>query len=254
MEENLENQDLQEKQQTNIPQEEKEMNFFERVINVYFSPVKAFQSVVRKQDWIWVYMILIVLAFSAQLVTKDVIVNERIDRIERSDRLTPEQKDNQIEYTRKMYEPPFIYIIIVTMLLGGLVWNAAAAGILLFTGNIIFGGEAKFKQMFSMYIYTGLVGIPNLLLKAPLIMSKGTSNVQTSLAVFMSVDSMETFLYRFLTHIDVFAIWQVILVAIGFSLIYKFEFKKSITIIALLQLIYSIVTAAGGSLLGGIGG
>lgn len=255
MEENVKEQTVSgEEPQADIPQEEKEMNFFERIINVYFSPVKAFQSIVRKQDWIWVYIIMVALAFSVQLFTKDVIIKERIDGIERSDRLTADQKDAQIENTQKMYEPPFIYIIIVSILLGGLVWNAAAAGILLFTGNVVLGGEAKFKQMFSMYIYTGLVSIPNFLLKTPLIISKETSNIQTSLAVFMNVDSMNSFLYRFLTHMDVFAFWQVILVAIGFSLIYKFEFKKSLITTAALQLIYSVVTAGGSSFLGGMGG
>ena len=100
-----------------------------------------------------------------------------------------------------------------------------------------------------MYIYTSLVSIPSLILITILAQSKKSFDIQTSLALFLDSESSGVFLYRFLSHIDVVPAWQVVLVAIGFAIIYKFEFKKSLTVIIILLLINSVISAGAGSLI-----
>jgi len=233
-------------------EETKELNLFERIINLYFSPSKTFQSLNRKPSWIYVFIIILIFSAAFQFVTKDVIIKDRINKIEMNERLDKEGKENAIEQTKNMYKPPMSYLMIIGMIVGILVYWLAASGALFLTGNVILGGETTFKKMFSVYVYSGLVSIPDIIIKTPLILSKESMNVQTNLALFMDYSKSDTFLFNFLTHIDIFAIWQVVLVALGFTVLYKFSLKKSLIVIAILQFIYALGSAGFSSVTGGI--
>ena len=233
-----------------VEMQEKTDNPFQTILNVFLSPAKAFQNLDKKPVWVYAFIIILLFAFAFQFMAKDLLIQDRIDKIEHSERLTREQKDSQIENASKAYDPPIIYVTFAIIAVFSLLFNAIASGLLMVTGNVIMGGKTSFKKMFSMYIHTGLVSLPNFGVKLPIILSKKSLDVQTGFAVFLDANSAETFFYRFMSHIDLFAAWQVILVAIGFSMLYKFNFKKSLTVIIVLQLIYSLIAAAGGSILG----
>jgi hypothetical protein len=229
--------------------EEKEMGILERIINVYSSPAKAFQSINKNPTWIAVFIIVVLFAIGFQIINKDLVMEQRIEQIEMSDRLNAEQKQSQIETQRNFSKPPLLYLSFLIAFVGGLIWYLIVSGALFVTGKVILGGEAPYKNIFVMYIYTSLVSIPNYILITILAQSKQSLDIKTSLALFLDSESSGGFLYRFLSHIDVFAAWQVVLVAIGFAIIYKFEFKKSLTVIIILQLIYSVIAAGAGSLI-----
>ena len=97
--------------------------------------------------------------------------------------------------------------------------------------------------MFSVYTYASLIGMFGLLLRIPLILSKQTADVHFSLASFMSPDQSKTILYNILKGFEIFSIWQFIVLAIGFAVIYKFSMKKSGWTMAVLFLITVFVMA-----------
>ncbi|MFC1726553.1 Yip1 family protein [candidate division KSB1 bacterium] len=235
--------------QTTPSTEEKKMGIVDWIINVFTSPTKAFQGIDRNPTWIAVFIIIVLTSIGFQLVNKDLLVEARIKQIEMSEVLSEEQKDSQIATAGDFFEPPLVYVNFITVIVGALLVYLIVAGVLYFTGNVVLGGEGRFRNIFVMYIYTSLVTIPNFLLTTFLAHSRNSLDIQMNLALFLDPESSGGFLYRFLSHIGLFSAWQVVLVAIGFAIIYKFEFKKSLTVIIILQLIYSVMSAGAGSLI-----
>ena len=103
----------------------------------------------------------------------------------------------------------------------------AFAGMFFLGGNIILGGTTDFRTMFSLNVYVGVIGSLGLLLKLPLIIAKGSTDILTNLAILMPVDMDETILYKLLNMIDVVLIWESILLAIGFAIVYDWQQKKA---------------------------
>ena len=93
-----------------------------------------------------------------------------------------------------------------------------------------------------------MISVLSALVKVPLILATGTLSVGTSLAVFMPSDSYATFLYNFLAKFDVFSIWQVIVVAIGMSVIYRFTTRRSLILVGALWFVYVLISAGLGVL------
>ena len=229
--------------------EEKQMGIVDWIINFFTSPAKVFKGIEKNPAWIAVFIIIVLTSIGFQIVNKDMMIEARIKQIEMSEVLNEEQKDNQIQATKNFFEPPLIYLNFFSVIVGSLLAYLVVAGILYFTGNFVLGGQGRFRNIFVMYIYSSLVAIPNFLLITFLAHFKKSLDIQLNLALFLDPESSGGFLYKFLSHIGLFSAWQVFLVAIGFAVIYRFEFKKSLTVIIMLQLIYSVVSSFAGSVI-----
>ncbi len=81
-----------------------------------------------------------------------------------------------------------------------------------------------------------------MIIKTPLILAKKTLKVHTDLALFLPVDWSDSFLYMVLDQIDLFTIWQVVLLGIGTSVIYNFSLKKSLNTIVVLWLLLVLIS------------
>jgi hypothetical protein len=126
------------------------------------------------------------------------------------------------------------------------------AGALLLFGNFIYGGQASFKQMFSLVSWGGLINLPELIIKLPVMLAKGTLYVTTSLAIFLSNSESKTLFYNLLDALDIFSIWKIIVFSIGFAIIYNFSMKKSYIAVIVLYLIYAGVSIGLGQLFKGV--
>jgi hypothetical protein len=123
---------------------------------------------------------------------------------------------------------------------------------LFFVFNVLMGGDSTFRRNFSVYCYSSLIAIPSMIVKFPLIMTKGDLNVQTSLALLLSPDAKDTFLYRVLSSFDIFTVWQVVLVSIGMGVVYKYSTKKAFTAVVILWIVWIFLKSGLGSMFGGV--
>jgi hypothetical protein len=236
------------------PEEEvQEMGAVERIIGVYFSPRKTFEYLRGKPKWLVPFIIICLIALLSNYLVRDIGIQEQIERVQMSERLTEEQKDQYIEriqsstsgwqsYIQLIATPVVIFIIFVVV-----------AGIFLFFGNMLFGGQANFRQVLSVYAYAGLVAVPSAIVKIPLMLAQGTTRVQTSLAVLLSADAEGTMLYRLLSKFCIFSIWEVILLIIGISVIYRFSGGKASTMVLIVWALWIIVSVALGGVFRGLG-
>jgi hypothetical protein len=155
----------------------------------------------------------------------------------------------------EMMEAPWMK---ATSIFGGIavfIMTFILAGIFYLVFSFIMGGETTYKKVLSVYSYTGFaVGIVGMIVKLPLMMAKGSALIQTSPAAFLSVDMKDQFLYKFLAKFDIFVVWQMILLIIGFGVIYKFSRGKSAAGVLTLWGIYIVVSILLSNLFSSLGG
>jgi hypothetical protein len=120
--------------------------------------------------------------------------------------------------------------------------------VLYFGGNILMGGETSFKKVLSVSCWSSMVAIPALILKTPLMLLKKSAQIHTSLAALMPAGSEENFLFKILTHTDIFTIWQICLLSIGLAVVYRFSTRKAAGLVIGWYLFYVVVAVVFGML------
>ena len=158
--------------------------------------------------------------------------------------MSQEQIDGIAERTQSWMKytimPSAVVVTIVGLLIGALIW--------LFVGNVILGGSAKFKQLFSINVFRSFIPILGGFIKLPIILNKQTLNVHFSLATFMSDALKDTFLYKALASVELFNIWSIAVLCIGVAVACKIKISKVWPIVVIVYAIYFIGQAALSSL------
>ena len=201
------------------------MTPIQKMVGMLLSPSKTFEQIKLKPDWLIPMIFILFATLTVQLVSKPYFFNSR--EYEKLIEDTIEKTDMDREAVESMMQRQMG----IMMPVGGLVITPIIilvfAGIFFFGGNIILGGTTDFRTMFSLSVYVGVIGSIGLLLKLPLIIAKGSTDILTNLAILMPVDMDDTILYKLLNMVDVVLIWQTVLLAMGFVVIYEWQQKKA---------------------------
>jgi uncharacterized membrane protein len=233
-----------------VPQEEKPMGGASKIINLFFEPKKVFASLKIKPTWLIPFIIVSLLGMVYYYYAYPFIMGEQIAKIEANEKIPAEQKGAIIEKMQGTGHPPAWQLGISPI--GALFYLAIASAVLFFIFNVLLGGDSTFRKVFSVYCYSGLVGIPATVVKLPLTLVKKSTDVQTNLALLLSPDAKGSFLYSIFSSFDIFVIWQVILISMGMAVVYKFTPKKSYTTVFVLWIIWVFLKSGLSSLLGGM--
>ncbi len=227
------------------------MTLFEKIVGIFTSPKETFVAIDKRPSWLVPFIIIVIVVTISQFLVLDISISDQIEAM-KARGLSAEQ----IEVAQERMQGFMRYIGFIVAPIGILIVWLILGGIFLFTGNTIMGGKTKFKNVFSVVSWSGIIGIVQSALFTYLIMSKGTRfGVTTSLAILLPTPQLgasKTILYRILSRFDIFTIWTLVLWIIGFSVVYKFSLKKSITMVISLWVVYIVFVVAIGSLLGGI--
>jgi len=229
-----------------------ERSVVQNLIGVFTSPRETFEAIRAKPSWLIPFLLVCVVGFGSVYLTRNVRVQEQIERIQNNPNIPSEQADKIIERMESGTSGRGLLLQAVFIPVGVAIAFLVVAGVLTFGGSVLLGGSASFKQVFSMYSWSSLIGVLSAIIKTPLIMATGSMSVATSLAVFMPADAYTTFLYNFLAKVDVFSIWQLIVVAIGMSVLYGFTMRRSVILVGSLWLIYVLISAGIGVLTQGM--
>jgi hypothetical protein len=208
-----------------VPVPESGGGFFQNLIDVYFSPREAFTRIVKQPRILvpLVVYVVLVLGFTGVWMQKmDPVefMKTQIEESGRADRIPPDQRQNIIEQQAKMM-PIFAWVVgpagIGVMLL-------VTAGALLFVYRFFYAGEVTFQQAFAIvtwvFLAVGLITTPVILAVMSL---KGDWNInpqeamQANLGLLLDKSTAAKPLWALLTSIDVFSLWMVFLLAVGFG-------------------------------------
>jgi len=235
-----------------VQPEEKPMGGVSKVINIFFEPRKVFESLKIKPTWLVPFIVVALLGIGFFYYTFPYMMDQQVERIQENEKIPEEQKERIIERMTEQDHPPIWQLALAPV--GSLVALVVVAAVLFFVFNVLLGGDSTFRGVFSVYCYSSLIAIPSMIVKFPLIMMKENLNVQTSLALLLSANAKDTFLYSVFSSFDIFAIWQVILVSMGLGVMYKYTTKKTFTAVFVLWIIWILVKSVFSTVFGGVFG
>jgi len=209
------------------------------LLDIYFSPAKFFSNLKEKPKWLIPLIIIVVVSIILTIVVLTSFGPEQRLAQLRERNIPPEQ----IERAEKMMQGP---IPLISGIIAAVIFTPAMLLVIALIFNFILpllGTTGIFLTTFSCIVGAALVRIPAMFVKIILILIKGTPIVHTSFALFVPMIAKNTFLFRFLSKLDFFTIWEVILIGLGLQTIYAIKGKKNYYLVFGIWLLYIIVTS-----------
>jgi hypothetical protein len=217
-----------------------EPNAVQRIIGVLVSPDATLASIARKPDWVLPLVILLIMSLGA-----GVVIAQHVDfgaaareAMEQNKNASAEQIDKGVKMAAGIGKV-VTYLSPVLSALGLLV----IAGVLLLAFRL-FGGEGDFKQAFSVTCYSSMPGVIKSILMMIIIVAKGGMIPGQQLATlvrsnlgFLVDYKANPMAFALLSSIDVFSVWFVALMIIGFAYLARVSRVKSAVIIISLWLV-----------------
>jgi hypothetical protein len=205
----------------------------QRIIGALFSPDETFRDIALKPDILIPLLIIIVISTISGIVLAPRLDFEslRPQMAAKNPSLAPEDLDRMVKMAGAVgkvsaYASPVIVVISFVII--------AAVLLLAFR---LFGGEGTFRQAFSIVIYAWIPRVIQGLILTIIIAVKGTADVNDiptlvrSNPAFLVDMTDHPVLFSFLSTFDVFTIWSVVLLIIGFAYMSRFTKARSATII-----------------------
>lgn len=215
------------------PEPQAPINHFGRITGIFFSPKSTFEDIVKRPSWILPVVILTILSIGVS-----VAINQRVDwrefmsqQIEKSpqaSQMSPEQKQQRIEGGAKI-SPAFTYAIGVL----GPILAALVVSLVMWGAYSLLGGiSTNFSTAFGITSHaflTGLVSSPLFILILYL-KPFGTIDLENPVAANLAPllpEDAAKWLFALCKSIDLFSIWTLILLAIGFAAVNPKKLKGS---------------------------
>ena len=196
-----------------------------RIINTFVAPSKTFADIRRNASWWlpWLLLCLFAVGFSYTVDKKvgfDEIMNANMEHMpefvqQAMHNMTPEQRAQAANRQRNisLYSGWIIYLL----------FGMIAAALFMVAFNFGLEAEIRYKNALAVYFYAML---PKLIwyLLAILVIYKGVdpagfnmeNPVTSNVGAFLNRWDTNRLLYHFASYIDIFTIWSIILLAIGF--------------------------------------
>lgn len=135
---------------------------------------------------------------------------------------------------------------------GGLLTHVIAAFFLALIYNLalpLLGANGNYLRTLAITTHAGLVAVPAALIRIILMLLRRTAEVNTSLLLaFPGVENR--LLSVVLARVDIFTIWQVILIGLGLKVVYDLKGSKSywlaVAVWALFTIVFGLLAAFGG--------
>ena len=196
---------------------------------MFFAPTKTFEDIRRNASWwaAWVVTGIFLVALGVTVVQKVDLQRFIQQQIERSpsaqrrlENLTPEQRERGIAIQATGTKIAFDAYPVIT-LVGGLLIAATLMAIF----NFILGAEVSFQRAMAIVFYSYVPWIiATILLTVSLLVSSDANSIDltnampTNPAFFMDPLGNK-FIYAIAYSIDIFNIWALTLMGIGFSVV-----------------------------------
>ncbi|HXN63711.1 MAG TPA: YIP1 family protein [Candidatus Acidoferrales bacterium] len=209
---------------TAVPDQPQQISSFARIFGVLFSPGKTFEDIVRRPTWIVPLIILTILSIGvSSLLARKMDWRAYFQKMDAKqvstwDQMADDKKEQLIETQMKWTSPitsaigvvgPLILVLILTLVY----WGAF---------NVLSGGGLKFSVPFAIVNYAQVPAMLGAILAIVVLALKPYGQVDpqtmtaTNLAAFLPGNSAP-WLTSLGASIDLFWIWCMILLAIGFS-------------------------------------
>ncbi|HEX6085083.1 MAG TPA: Yip1 family protein, partial [Thermoanaerobaculia bacterium] len=223
-------------------------NVFQRIAGVFFAPEETFADIARRPDVLWPLLILTLFGFLTTALVMprmdmDAMVAEQGEMLKKQN---PNMSDSDVERVGRMSKAmgkvsgwigPLL-IIIGYVVIALVLWGAFR----------LMGGDGDYKQALSTTLYAyvprmilgGLIAVVILMLREPINPMDIPSVVKTSPA-FLADRTEQPVLFSLLGSFDIFVLWSIYLLTVGFSKLARVSKMKAAAIIITLWLVTVVV-------------
>ena len=229
-----------------------------RIVDTFIAPSKTFTDLRRSASW-WAPWLLIAVsaALFAYAMGKQVgfeqISKSQVEhskRAEQFDKLPADQQAAQLRISAKIvgfftYFSPFL--ILLYALIGTLV--------LWLTFKLILGGETTFAQAYAITMYSWLPGVIGGILGTISLFAGSNPEgfdinnpVGTNVGYYLDPETTGKFVRAMASSLDVFTIWTIVLVGIGYACTSKVSRTTAIIVVAVWYLVFKLVTSGLGAM------
>jgi len=216
---------------------------FRGLTEIFYQPSVFFKDLKDSPKILVPYIGLLVVMLAFFFLAVDYIVIEQMNLPEVQESIEKSGMSEETMHTIMYWQT--LIVGTIAMLLIPLM----SAGLGLFFGNFVFGGQSSYKKILSVMLYGSIIYGIGALLHVPLMMMKDSVMVTLSPAVLVADQGMQSFWYTALSKISVFHIWEVIVVGIGLSIIYGFSRNKgyvlSVLSVGMMAILHVIMTGIG---------
>jgi hypothetical protein len=205
------------------PEAEPPMGTMARITGVLFSPSKTFADIAKKPNWVAVFLLLVVFALGisaliGQKTNWRSFFERQMSQNSRFDNMDQAQKDKILE-SQVTWAPKIAFVFgpigvgIAILLVAVIYWGAF---------NLFKGAGLKFGAGFAITVYAFVPGLVSSVLALIVLLIKPTGEVDpehflaSSLSAYLP-DPSPAWLDKLGQSIELFWIWSLVLIAIGFS-------------------------------------
>lgn len=193
------------------------LSLFARVIGIITSPTETYKSIVAHPKWLG--MLLLTTLFAA-VMTGGFLFTEVGQNAWLDAAIRPGTPPEQIQAMERM-APMLAYFSIGGVLVSIPVMLLLVSGVLYAIFNAALGGTSTFKQLFTVTVHAGAIGMLAQAFTMPLNYMRESMTSSSSLAVMLPMLETDSFIYRLAAWADLFVIWQLIVLSIGLGVLYK---------------------------------
>lgn len=193
-----------------------------RVVGVMLSPRATYADVAARPRALGVLLVVIALsaaslgAFMSTDIGREAALDQQVRALESFG-----VHLNDAQYQRmqeRNARPPYGAMI------GQAVFFVVAAAVIAAVALAVFnlmGGDGRFRQTFAVVAHSGVIIALQQLFTLPLDYARESLSSPTNLAVFFPFLDENTFAARMLGAVDLFLVWWIVSLAIGFGVLYK---------------------------------
>ncbi len=202
---------------TGTPPDTAPLGLFARIVGVIFSPRQTFASIAAAPRWFGMLAVFLVITagVTGGFMFTEVGQQAFLDMMEKQGR-----NAQAMEMMQKL-AGYMGYITIGQVLVLTPIVLLILSGLLFVVFTVGMGGNATFKQVFSIVVFSEAIGLVSGILKLPLNYLTRSMTAGTNLGVFFPMLDDTSFLARFFGMVDLFLVWWVAVLAIGFGVLYK---------------------------------
>ena len=224
-----------------------------RIVNTFIAPSKTFTDLRRSAAWwapwilISVFSIAFMFTISKQIGFEQITRNQiaHSARADQFDKLPADQQAKQVRFSVMILQViafgnpavVLLFSLIVTVIL----WATFKVGL---------AADTTFGQAFAIGMYAGLPGILGAILGIISLFAgvnpEGfdiNNPVATNAAYFLDPETTGKFVRSMASALDVFVIWSIVLIGIGYSCTSKVKRSTAIIVVACLYLVWKLIAS-----------
>ncbi len=221
-----------------------------RLIGIVVEPRKTL-SKVSYEPGVWVPILILSLSL---ILVRLVVAPDINSKLQDPDFIQSYSQQREITEAKAVEELELVYSIspFITLIESPIlvvVGTAIVSFIVLLIGKRVYKITVPFRTLFNMVSWSSVVSAIPLLLSVPLKLINKEWDLPTNPGFFLPVNSIDPYFYQLLQTLDVFLIWEIGLISIGMSVIYKVSLQRALSSVGTMFLIFIVlnvlVSAAG---------